>query len=81
MAVLERRPAVAAADLELTRSDPEGLAGFEGNHIRPFGDAIEAFVQIENLLNEQYIADNSGFNPPLRGTPFTAFVGARMQLR
>lgn len=47
----------------------------------PFGDAIEAYLQIENLLDEHYIADNSGFNPPLRGTPFTAFIGARMQLR
>ena len=47
----------------------------------PFGDSIEAYVQIENLLDEDYTADNSGFNPPLRGTPFTAIVGARMQLK
>jgi outer membrane receptor protein involved in Fe transport len=47
----------------------------------PFGDAIEAFVRIENLFNEHYIADNSGFNPPLRGTPFSVFVGARMRVR
>jgi outer membrane receptor protein involved in Fe transport len=43
--------------------------------------ALEVFMQIENLFNEHYIADNSGFNPPLRGTPFSAFVGARVHLR
>lgn len=47
----------------------------------PFSDAIEGYLQIENLFNEHYIADNSGFNPPLRGTPFSAFVGARIHLR
>jgi outer membrane receptor for monomeric catechols len=40
----------------------------------------EVFVNIENLFNEHYIANNSGFNPPLRGTPFTAIVGAKVRL-
>jgi outer membrane cobalamin receptor len=43
--------------------------------------ALEAFVHIENLFNQHYIADNSGFNPPLRGTPFSVFAGARFQMR
>jgi outer membrane cobalamin receptor len=43
--------------------------------------ALEVFLRIENLFNEHYIADNSGFNPPLRGTPFSAFAGARVRLR
>jgi outer membrane cobalamin receptor len=47
----------------------------------PIGNATELYVRIENLLDEHYIADNSGFNPPLRGTPFSAYVGARMQLK
>jgi outer membrane receptor protein involved in Fe transport len=47
----------------------------------PFSDAFEAYVQIENLLDEEYIADNSGFNPPLRGTPFSLLVGVRMQMK
>jgi uncharacterized protein len=32
-------------DLELTRRDPEGLAGFESDRIRPFGGAIERLSQ------------------------------------
>lgn len=47
----------------------------------PFNDVLEVYLQIENLLDEEYIADNSGFNPPLRGTPFSALVGIRAQLR
>lgn len=47
----------------------------------PFSDAFEAYLQIENLLDEEYVADNSGFNPPLRGTPFSALLGVRMQLK
>jgi outer membrane cobalamin receptor len=46
-----------------------------------FSQSLEGFLQIENLFNQHYIADNSGFNPPLRGTPFAAFVGAHVQLR
>ena len=42
--------------------------------------AAEVFVHIENLFNEHYIANNSGFNPPFRGTPFTAVAGARVRL-
>ena len=42
--------------------------------------SAEVFVGIENLFNEHYIANNSGFNPPLRGTPFTAMAGARVRL-
>jgi outer membrane cobalamin receptor len=40
----------------------------------------ELFVHFENLFNEHYIANNSGFNPPLRGTPFSAMAGARVRL-
>ncbi|HEY7377129.1 MAG TPA: TonB-dependent receptor [Steroidobacteraceae bacterium] len=47
----------------------------------PFNAAFEAYLQVENLLNDDYIVDNSGFNPPLRGTPFSALVGVRMQMK
>ena len=47
----------------------------------PFSQTIEGFVQIENLFNSRYVADNSGFNPPLRGTPFSVYVGGRVSLR
>lgn len=47
----------------------------------PITAAVQGFVQIENLFNSHYVADNSGFNPPLRGTPFSAFVGFRAELR
>ncbi|MBS0419609.1 MAG: TonB-dependent receptor [Proteobacteria bacterium] len=40
----------------------------------------EVFLHFENLFNERYIANNSGFNPPLRGTPFTAIAGAKVRL-
>jgi hypothetical protein len=33
------------------------------------------FLDIQNLFVKVCIADNSGFNPPLLGTPFTAFGG------
>ncbi|HUO68330.1 MAG TPA: TonB-dependent receptor [Gammaproteobacteria bacterium] len=42
---------------------------------------IETYLRIENLLDSHYIADNGGFNPPLRGTPFSAYVGVRVSLR
>jgi outer membrane receptor protein involved in Fe transport len=44
-------------------------------------DDVEAYVQVENLFDQDYIADNSGFNPPLRGTPLSAFFGLRVALR
>jgi outer membrane receptor protein involved in Fe transport len=46
----------------------------------PVAPGIEAFAQVENLFDDRYIADNSGFNPPLRGTPLTAFAGLRLTL-
>ena len=46
----------------------------------PVARTVEAFVEIENLFDEGYVADNSGFNPPLHGTPFTVFAGVRVTL-
>lgn len=46
----------------------------------PITRKLEAYVQIENLFDRNYIADNSGFEAPRLGTPFTAFVGARYVL-
>jgi outer membrane receptor protein involved in Fe transport len=42
-----------------------------------FGGRAEAFVNVQNLFNQYYIADNSGLNPPLQGTPFTVFAGLK----
>ncbi len=42
---------------------------------------IETYLSIENLFDASYVADNSGFNPPLRGTPFSAYVGVRVSMR
>jgi outer membrane receptor protein involved in Fe transport len=42
-----------------------------------FAKGAEAFIDIQNLFNAYYIADNSGFNPPLQGTPFTVFAGLK----
>jgi outer membrane receptor protein involved in Fe transport len=44
-----------------------------------FASGFEAFLNIENLFDRRYVADNSGFNPPLFGTPFTAFAGLRVR--
>jgi outer membrane receptor protein involved in Fe transport len=38
---------------------------------------VETFVEIQNLFNQYYIVDNSGFAPPQQGTPFTVFAGLR----
>jgi outer membrane receptor protein involved in Fe transport len=46
----------------------------------PISRKLELYAQIENLFDTTYIADNSGFEAPRRGTPFTAFVGARFVL-
>jgi outer membrane receptor protein involved in Fe transport len=46
----------------------------------PVTRGVEAFAQVENLFDANYIADNSGFNPPLRGTPLTALAGIRLTL-
>jgi outer membrane receptor protein involved in Fe transport len=43
----------------------------------PVTHSLEAFVQIENLFDNRYIADNSGFELPRIGTPFSAFAGVR----
>ena len=38
---------------------------------------VEAFVDVQNLFNAYYIADNSGFAPPQQGTPFSMFAGLK----
>lgn len=45
-----------------------------------FAKSSEVFVDVQNLFDRSYIADNSGFNPPLSGTPFTVFAGVRIKL-
>jgi outer membrane receptor protein involved in Fe transport len=45
-----------------------------------FSKSFEAFLKIENLFNQRYIAANDGVNPALFGTPFTAFAGFRVKL-
>lgn len=43
----------------------------------PLRRDLEAFVQLENLFDKRYIADNSGFELPRLGTPLSAFAGLR----
>ena len=43
--------------------------------------ALEPFVEIENLLDRHYVADNSGFSAPQLGTPLTVFAGLRATFR
>lgn len=46
----------------------------------PVRHGLDAFVQIENLFDRRYIADNNGFELPRLGTPFSAFVGVRWRI-
>jgi len=72
--------------LPRSNGDPDGLLTVDAHFIVDFAaslpvtDRLEAFAQVENLFDEDYIADNSGFSPPLRGTPLTAFAGVRLKL-
>jgi outer membrane receptor protein involved in Fe transport len=42
-----------------------------------FQKHFEPYLQIENLFDRHYVADNSGFSAPQLGTPLTVFVGIR----
>ncbi|HZF27647.1 MAG TPA: TonB-dependent receptor [Gammaproteobacteria bacterium] len=41
---------------------------------------LEVYLNVENLFDAHYVADNSGFSPPLRGTPLSAAVGVRLDM-
>jgi iron complex outermembrane receptor protein len=41
---------------------------------------IALYMQIQNLLNRQYLADDNGFLAPQRGMPFNVFVGIRTRV-
>jgi len=43
----------------------------------PLSKNVEAFVQIQNLLDRKYIALNDGSSPAEIGTPFEVFAGVR----
>ncbi|HEY2752499.1 TonB-dependent receptor [Phenylobacterium sp.] len=43
----------------------------------PVTPKLEAFVQVENLFDRRYTADNNGFELPRLGTPFSALAGLR----
>ena len=46
----------------------------------PITHNLQAYVQIQNLLDRRYIANNSG-GAPILGTPFEALGGFRLSLR
>jgi outer membrane receptor protein involved in Fe transport len=46
----------------------------------PLTPRLDAFVQVENLFDRRYVADNNGFEPRRLGTPLSAFVGARWMI-
>jgi outer membrane receptor protein involved in Fe transport len=46
----------------------------------PITHNLQAYVQIQNLLDRRYIANNSG-GTPILGTPFEALGGFRLSLR
>jgi outer membrane receptor protein involved in Fe transport len=70
-----------------TNGDPDGLLHTDAHFIVDLSASakltkgFEGFVQVENLFNRRYIADNSGFSPPLLGSPLTALAGVRVTVR
>lgn len=46
----------------------------------PLADKFDAFVQVQNLFDNSYIADNNGFEPRRLSTPLTATFGVRVKL-
>jgi outer membrane receptor protein involved in Fe transport len=72
--------------LPRSNGDSSGLLKVDAHFIvdlaasLPVAPGLGAFAQVENLFDADYVADNSGFNPPLRGTPLTALAGIRVTL-
>ena len=46
----------------------------------PLKHGLDAFAQIENLLDQRYIGTNDGFTAPLYGKPLTVMAGFRLKL-
>jgi len=59
-------------------ADPHLVVDVAGRY--PIRPNIEAYLQIQNLLNRRYIVNPGPYNPPLYGTPFEALVGIRVIL-
>ena len=70
-----------------TSGDPDNIYHTDPHFIAdlavttPIRKHLDAFVQIENLLNRTYTGTNDGFTAPLYGKPFTAVAGTRLKLR
>ncbi len=45
-----------------------------------FSKQLEGYVNVGNVFNRRYVANNDGFAPPLLGTPRSVFAGLRVQL-
>jgi outer membrane receptor protein involved in Fe transport len=45
-----------------------------------FTNRLALYANIQNLFNQNYLADDNGFLPPQRGTPLNVFVGVRARL-
>ena len=73
--------------LSRTSGDPDNIYHTDPHFIAdlamtaPITKRVQAFVQIENLLNRTYVGTNDGFTAPLYGKPFTAVAGFRVKLR
>ena len=60
--------------------DEHFIADLSGDY--PITSSIKAFLQIQNVFDRRYVADNSGFTlSPILGTPFEVFGGLRMEVR
>jgi outer membrane receptor protein involved in Fe transport len=62
----------------LLHTDPHFIVDFAAS--APVTHQVDAFVQVENLLDRRYIGTNDGFSAPLFGTPVTAVGGVRVHL-
>lgn len=46
----------------------------------PITPRVSVFMQVQNLFDKRYIADNNGFEPRRLGTPLTATAGLQLKL-
>jgi len=55
----------------------DAVTVFDGYVAYGFNKIVSAFARVQNLFDKEYLADDSGFAPPQRGTPLSIFAGLR----
>jgi outer membrane receptor protein involved in Fe transport len=58
----------------------DSFVTFDATASAKLSPGFSVYAQVVNLFDRTYIADNSGFSAPLRGTPRTFFAGVKYKL-